>query len=71
MAAALLIFLLIFLAGGLAGYGLRSYVSRQRRWRKRRASYFQDGRNDTVRVPSRDPLADPPSSSDAVHNLQA
>jgi len=71
MAAALLMFILIFLAGGLAGYGLRSYVSRQRRWRKRRASYFQDRQDDSGWVPSQDPLPNPVPNSDAVHNLQA
>jgi len=66
LAALLVLLLLMFLAGALTGYGLRAYVSRRRRLKKRRLDSFKDCAESEL-----DAWAQPVANSDALHNLQA
>jgi hypothetical protein len=73
MLAALLVFLFIFLAGAISGYGLRSYVSRHRRLKRQRASMLEtDLPDEELEQASYSEVPfPPPRSSDALHNQQA
>ncbi len=66
LAVLLVLLVLVFLAGTLAGYGLRSHVSRQRRLKNRTESFFPDDP-----ASQSDASPEPVANSDALHNLQA